>query len=849
MNGNNINVGLPLIANTEPRSLSYFKYAKNSMKVGDLNPNYSAVQIPYHPYHQPSSIDPLYRSQDVLLDNINLGKHPYLNSYPLPPIKKNKEAPIKELKSGELVDFPDETYIPLSKFVDYKNKKELELKMTKEKQKAKEEERRRIELYGVNGDKKPSGASDLIKFHRKNLRHWRFMKNSANIICGYLRMKKLALAHKDLHAKRFVLIQSAKEGMTAIRDFMLPILSNIEEFCVEFFRNTIIFTTNNPEKLENSIFVTKSFVHQIFSDLTSALTKKDDIPFEVKRVINSYIKDGSLLPYGFLSTFEFNRLEFTTEGLLTNMNLDRQGLLVCFIVLYRILLADIFKRYLFYFKKIREMDLKEITLLEIFEKKLEEYELRLKEKNERSKRKILKRGQIPGIEEEEDEEEKQKKEKQEKEEENKIFERDVMQEEAHRKRDNQETMGLESHHACPPKKKKKTQKSDSEEESKDSNSSNSDKEKSDEDEKKSKSKTSKKDKGSSEISSSKKSSSKASDINSSSNNKNNKTKSSNTKSRISESKTSSNKNKKIKKSSKKKDENSEQNSEDKKLKGRKYNYSGYYDKKKGKYDHEKGIYFKDDREKDVNKELLKEEERVREEKLREKLENSNSSKSSIEEEEEEDESSEEKEKDKNKDKDKKSNTNTNKSSSIKTSNKSSSNKSPSVGSSYVPKNINEEFWGIDLERKEDEERRKKENDVSEIVDPLLERKNRIKKLPKEMRIKILEEEREKLKLKVKHNFHVITNILHSIFRDSMVENVPFFSEYYKEKFLYKTLVFQKTHKQYSNGNDEIELSRGIIIDEETTELFMTKNQRWAQMYKLLVFQFCRDFAIKCREEK
>ena len=546
MHGNNINVGLPLITNTEPRSLSYFKYAKNSMKVGDLNPNYSAVQIPYHPYHQPSSIDPLYRSQDVLLDNINLGKHPYLNSYPLPPIKKNKETPIKELKSGELVYFPDETYIPLSKFVDYKNKKELELKMTKEKQKAKEEERRRIELYGVNGDKKPSGASDLIKFHRKNLRHWRFMKNSTNIICGYLRMKKLALAHKDLHAKRFVLIQSAKEGMTAIRDFMLPILSNIEEFCVEFFRNTIIFTTNNPEKLENSIFVTKSFVHQIFSDLTSALTKKDDIPFEVKRVINSYIKDGSLLPYGFLSTFEFNRLEFTTEGLLTNMNLDRQGLLVCFIVLYRILLADIFKRYLFYFKKIREMDLKEITLLEIFEKKLEEYELRLKEKNERSKRKILKRGQIPGIEEEEDEEEKQKKEKQEKEEENKIFERDVMQEEAHRKRDNQETMGLESHHACPPKKKKKTQESDSEEESKDSNSSNSDKEKSDEDEKKSKSKTSKKDKGSSEINSSKKSSSKASDINSSSNNKNNKTKSSNTKSRISESKTSSNKNKKIK---------------------------------------------------------------------------------------------------------------------------------------------------------------------------------------------------------------------------------------------------------------------------------------------------------------
>ena len=45
-------------------------------------------------------------------------------------------------------------------------------------------------------------------------------------------MKKLALGHKDLHAKRFMLIQSAKEGMAAIRDFLLPILSNIEDFCV-----------------------------------------------------------------------------------------------------------------------------------------------------------------------------------------------------------------------------------------------------------------------------------------------------------------------------------------------------------------------------------------------------------------------------------------------------------------------------------------------------------------------------------------------------------------------------------------------------------------------------------------
>lgn len=788
MNGKNI--GLPLITtNTEPQSLSYFKYAKNSMRVGDMNPNYSGVQMPYHPYHLPSQVEPMYKSQDVLYNGQNLGKHPFLNSYPLPPIYKNKENPIKEIRSGELVDFPDETYIPLSKFVDYKNKKELEIKMDKERQKAKEEERRRIEVYGVNGDKKPSGASDLLRFHKKNLKHWKFLKNSSNMICCYLRMKKLALGHKDLHAQRFVLVQAAKEGMAAIRDFLLPILSNIEDYCVEFFRNTIIFNSTNEEKVNKSIFVTKSFVHQLFSDLTSALAKTGDIPIEVKNVLNSYINDGCLLPYGFLSTFEFNRLEFSTDGKLTNMNLDRQGLLICFIVLYRILLADIFKRYLFYFKKIREMDLDEMSLLEIFERKLEQYEQKLKEKKERSKRKIFKRGNMPGIDEEDDEE----KEKREKEEENKIFENDEIQEDRYRQRENNETMGLETHHACPPKKKKKIE---------------SDEEEDDDDD----------------------------DISS----KNKKSK----------------KNKKSGKSSIK-EEDDEDDEKEKKIKGKQYGYSGYLNKNKGKYYHEKGIYFKDNREKDVQRELIKEEERAREEKLREKLEDSNSSKSSLEEEEEEDEDNDdnnskksknkEKEKDKNNDKkSKSSNTKSSKTSSVNTSKKSEV-VSASKKSSYKPKNINEEFWGKDLEDKEEEERRKGEKSSSTVeIDPLQERKNRIKKLPKEMRIKILEEEREKLKLKVKHNFHVITNILHSIFRDSMTENVPLFSEYYKEKFLFKSLVFQKTHKQYSNGSDEIELSKGIIIDEETTELFMTKHQRWAQMYKLLTFQFCRDFASKCR---
>ena len=65
------------------------------------------------------------------------------------------------------------------------------------------------------------------------------------------------------------------------------------------------------------------------------------------------------MPFGFLTTFEFNRLEFTQKVELKNMNKERQGMLVCFILLYRVILIDILKRYEKYFPKIRDMKPKE----------------------------------------------------------------------------------------------------------------------------------------------------------------------------------------------------------------------------------------------------------------------------------------------------------------------------------------------------------------------------------------------------------------------------------------------------------------------------------------------------------
>ena len=45
----------------------------------------------------------------------------------------------------------------------------------------------------------------------------------------------------------------------------------------------------------------------------------------------------------------------------------------------------------------------------------------------------------------------------------------------------------------------------------------------------------------------------------------------------------------------------------------------------------------------------------------------------------------------------------------------------------------------------------------------------------------------------------------------MSEYVPLFTEYYKVKFLYKTLVFQKTHEQYSNEMMKLNYLKELLL--------------------------------------
>jgi hypothetical protein len=81
----------------------------------------------------------------------------------------------------------------------------------------------------------------------------------------------------------------------------------------------------------------------------------DDLPKSIRAIFKEFIREKAQIAPGFLSTFEFNRLEFDARCRLNNMNKQRRALMIGFLVFYRTLIFEIFKNYLTYFPKIREM--------------------------------------------------------------------------------------------------------------------------------------------------------------------------------------------------------------------------------------------------------------------------------------------------------------------------------------------------------------------------------------------------------------------------------------------------------------------------------------------------------------
>jgi hypothetical protein len=301
--------------------------------------NYPQSLFYYRPiryfYQRPVQLDAnnCFPQQKQILDQLKERDNKIRGMLDKKPVKYGIPKKMDDvIKAGEIVHYPKASLIST---VDLK-KKEKEYENLKKK----------LESLGPEGMRK----------RRKRNRELKNVMRRIVLFNDFLLSERaFGKAATNLRRDYFTHIQAAKANVSEIKNFMLRLLKNIENFCVQFFSEKITIISEKQKIVEDSIFVVKSFIHQLYNDLSSAFINPDDLPKSIRAIFKEFIREKAQIAPGFLSTFEFNRLEFDARCRLNNMNKQRRALVIGFVVLYRALICEIFKNYLTYFPKIREM--------------------------------------------------------------------------------------------------------------------------------------------------------------------------------------------------------------------------------------------------------------------------------------------------------------------------------------------------------------------------------------------------------------------------------------------------------------------------------------------------------------
>ena len=197
------------------------------------------------------------------------------------------------------------------------------------------------------------------KRYKRVKKRLKFIRSLIHMITLYKMLTSFTKCSINIKSNKLLHFQTAKDNLIQLRNFILPCLGNIEQFCKEFFYKEIIYNTYDSKIQRTSVFIVKSFIHQFFSDLSANFAKVDDIPRNIKEIFTNYISEDAVMPYNFLTSFEFNRLEFSYMLGLRNMNREKQAMMVCMLLLYRVVIADIFDKYYMYFPEVNIVKVEE----------------------------------------------------------------------------------------------------------------------------------------------------------------------------------------------------------------------------------------------------------------------------------------------------------------------------------------------------------------------------------------------------------------------------------------------------------------------------------------------------------
>lgn len=278
----------------------------------------------------------------------------------------------KPLKFSDLINQAEELELPMAKVISAGevNQKIEELNKAKE------------ELFKLD----PKRRKEI---RLRNRKHWQFIHKLSNITNFWRILQQFKVGSKKYQIDKTLLDRAQRADIGDLAKYFSRYIEGLETVVRENFGAYLVFNSNNEQKNEDSVWITKRFIQKLFHDLATATTDRNDIDPHVRAIIKNYIREGAFLPPNFISTQSFNRLQYGLDWGLRKLNHERQAMIVCFLVLVKTILLHILNSPQLYFPNIEKTKLggsKVKTEYEHDEKNVKEHEEEKKKKEEARKK-------------------------------------------------------------------------------------------------------------------------------------------------------------------------------------------------------------------------------------------------------------------------------------------------------------------------------------------------------------------------------------------------------------------------------------------------------------------------------
>ena len=177
----------------------------------------------------------------------------------------------------------------------------------------------------------------------KRLKKWIILINFWHIYKRFVKNKMLYKSQAEL------LDKTVRYHALELLNYLVASMKGQVEQNVKIYLVEKLKYVGPKDKIEDSFFRTKTFIHNLLNCVVSGFSRPDEIPGKIKKIFLDIMSEKTTATPDFYSTFEFNRIEFDSKLRLKNMTIDRKALLVGFIFLYRIFITEIMSDILKYF--------------------------------------------------------------------------------------------------------------------------------------------------------------------------------------------------------------------------------------------------------------------------------------------------------------------------------------------------------------------------------------------------------------------------------------------------------------------------------------------------------------------